>query len=156
MERKLWQGTLAQISAKDYFAVGAQAYFRDIQTRHEFSEYDNGWFDHFALSVFQTFLLLELYGLVKEIFPCGNFIDPTCKADSDNNQIKYNCDADDSDAVFDRSEGSGGEYIEWNPEWESIWRQLTNQTEEVYHYEGEDDQIWYDVTVDDPIADLEA
>ena len=55
MERKLWQGTLAQISAKDYFAVGAQAYFRDIQTRHEFSEYDNGWFDHFALSVFLDF-----------------------------------------------------------------------------------------------------
>ena len=93
---------------------------------------------------------LELYGLVKAIFPCGNFIDSTCNANSENPQIQYNCDVHDSDISFDRSEGSGGEYIEWNSEWESIWRQLTNQTEEVYHYENDDDQIWYDVTVDHP------
>ena len=42
MDRQLWQGTLAQLSAKDYFAVGAQAYFRDTETRQEFSNYDPG------------------------------------------------------------------------------------------------------------------
>ena len=42
MTRQLWKGTLAELSAKDYFAVGAQAYFRDSQTRHEFSDYDPG------------------------------------------------------------------------------------------------------------------
>ena len=92
--------------------------------------------------------------MVKQIFPCGNFIDPTCKADSANLQIKYNCESDYLD--IERSEGSGGEYIEWNPEWESIWRQLTNQTEEVYQDHGEDDQMWYDVTADEPSPDLEA
>ena len=92
--------------------------------------------------------------MVKQIFPCGNFIDPTCKADSANLQIKYNCESDY--LGIERSEGSGGEYIEWNPEWESIWRQLTNQTEEVYQDHGEDDQMWYDVTADEPSPDLEA
>ena len=42
MTRQLWKGTLAELSAKDYFAVGAQAYFRDSQTRQEFSDYDPG------------------------------------------------------------------------------------------------------------------
>ena len=42
MDRQLWKGTLAELSAKDYFAVGAQAYFRDSQTRQEFSDYDPG------------------------------------------------------------------------------------------------------------------
>ena len=42
MDNQLWKGTLAELSAKDYFAVGAQAYFRDSQTRQEFSEYDPG------------------------------------------------------------------------------------------------------------------
>ena len=37
------------------------------------------------------------------------------------------------------------ENIEWNSDWEYIWNQLTDQTEDQI---PENEQIWYDVTVD--------
>ena len=51
----------------------------------------------------------------------------------------------DADFKFDMSQSN--ENIEWNSDWEYIWKQLTNQTEA--QAPSEDDQVWYDVTVDD-------
>jgi len=42
--------------------------------------------------------------------------------------------------------GHSNEIIEWNSDWEYIWKQLTNQSED--QVPSEDEQIWYDVTVD--------
>ena len=72
--RGLWANTYAMSTWKEYFAEGVQSYFKvnayanppngihnTINTRGKLKTYDPA-----------------LYGLVKEVFPCGNLIQDRC------------------------------------------------------------------------------
>ena len=72
--RGLWANTYAMSTWKEYFAEGVQSYFHvnsyanppdgihnHINTREKLRTYDP-----------------TLYALVKEVFPCGNFIKDRC------------------------------------------------------------------------------
>ncbi|XP_070543322.1 uncharacterized protein [Ptychodera flava] len=87
--RGLWAGTYAMNTIDEYFAEGTQSYFdqnpstpspgihNTINTRSELRYYDP-----------------TLYGLVEEIFPCGNRVIDRC-ADQSNihtQNIRMNCD----------------------------------------------------------------
>jgi len=85
--RGLWRNTYAMSTWEEYFAEGAQSYFHvnayanppngihnDINTRAKLRRYDP-----------------TLYNLVREVFPCENWILDRCKKGQTPPSLKMNC-----------------------------------------------------------------
>eukprot|EP00112_Aurelia_sp_Birch-Aquarium-sp1_P020054 Seg508.5 transcript_id=Seg508.5/GoldUCD/mRNA.D3Y31 product="putative tyrosinase-like protein tyr-3" protein_id=Seg508.5/GoldUCD/D3Y31 len=86
--RGLWANTYAMSTWKEYFAEGVQSYFHvnnyanppdgihnHVNTREKLRTYDP-----------------TLYALVKEVFPCGNFIKDRCDKSGADKPLRMNCD----------------------------------------------------------------
>eukprot|EP00794_Sanderia_malayensis_P003482 gene3482-3980_t len=86
--RGLWANTYAMSTWKEYFAEGVQSYFHvnayakppngvhnDINTRAKLQAYDP-----------------TLYGLIREVFPCGNYIKDRCDRTDNLVSMRMNCD----------------------------------------------------------------
>ncbi|XP_078578351.1 uncharacterized protein LOC144863207 [Branchiostoma floridae x Branchiostoma japonicum] len=86
----LWANTYADDTIDEYFAEGVQGYFdvnaqslrpngihNHVNNRTELQEYDP-----------------TLYGLVKEIFPCGNILVKRCDPNYQHTSFRFNCFAE--------------------------------------------------------------
>jgi len=84
---KLWEGTYAMETDREYFAEGVQSYFN---ANTENDAYHN---DKTNCNAFKDYDP-ELFALVQETFPCGNTFIDRCDKDRDaelNQELKLNC-----------------------------------------------------------------
>lgn len=88
--RGLWANTYSMSTWKEYFAEGVQSYFHvndyakppngihnDINTRAKLQAYDP-----------------TLYNLIREVFPCGNYIKDRCDKSDNLVSMRMDCDKD--------------------------------------------------------------